>query len=32
MPDDVLACRLLKSANLSGCHEELVKETIPDLQ
>ena len=30
--DDILAYRLLKSANLSGYHEELVKATIPDLQ
>ena len=30
--DDILAYRLLKSANLSGYHEELVKATIPNLQ
>ena len=28
--DDILAYRLLKSANLSSYHEELVKATIPD--
>ena len=32
MSDDILANRLLKSANLSGYHEELVNSTIPDLQ
>ena len=30
--DDILAYRLLKSANLSSYHEELVKATIPDFQ
>ena len=30
--DDILVYRLLKSASLSSYHEELVKETIPDLQ
>ena len=32
MFDDVLAYRLLKSANLSNYHEELIKATIPDLE
>ena len=32
MSDDLLAYRLLKSANLSSYHEELIKATIPDLQ
>ena len=32
MSDDILAYRLLKSANLSSFHEELVKATILDLQ
>ena len=32
MSDDILVYRLLKSASLSSYHEELVKETIPDLQ
>ena len=32
MLDDILAYRLLKSANLSSYHQELVKATIPDLQ
>ena len=32
MLDDILAYRLLKSANLSICHEELVKATVPHLQ
>ena len=32
MSDDILAYRLLKSANLSSYHEELMKATIPDLQ
>ena len=31
MSDDILAYRLLKAANLSSYHEELVKTTIPDL-
>ena len=31
MSDDILAYRLLKSANLSSFHEELVKATILDL-
>ena len=30
--DDILAYRLLKSANLSNHHEELIKTTIPELQ
>ena len=30
--DDILTYRLLKSANLSSYHEELVKATIPDFQ
>ena len=32
MSDDILAYQLLKSANLSTDHEELIKATIPDLQ
>ena len=32
MSDEILAYRLLKSANLSSYHEELVKATVPDLQ
>ena len=32
MSDDILAYRLLKSANLSSFHEELVKATILDLR
>ena len=32
MLDDILAYRLLKSANLSSYHQELVKATIPHLQ
>ena len=31
MSDDILAYRLLKAANLSSYHEELLKTTIPDL-
>ena len=31
MSDDIVAYRLLKAANLSSYHEELVKTTIPDL-
>ena len=30
--DDILACRLLQSANLSNNHEELKKVTIPELK
>ena len=30
--DDILAYKLLKSANLSSYHEELVKATMPDWQ
>ena len=32
MSDDLLAYRLLRSANLSSCHEELIKATIAALQ
>ena len=32
MSDDILAYRLLKAANLSNHHEELIKATIPDLK
>ena len=32
MSEDVLACRLLKSANLSNHHEQLIKATLPQLQ
>ena len=32
MSDDILAYRLLKSANLSSYYEELIKATIPDLK
>ena len=32
MSDDILAYQLLKSANMSTHHEELIKATIPDLQ
>ena len=32
MADEILAYRLLKSANLSSYHEELVKATMRDLQ
>ena len=32
MSDDILAYRLLKSANLSSYHEELIKATIADLK
>ena len=32
MSDTILAYQLLKSANLSTHHEELIKATIPDLQ
>ena len=31
MSDDVLAYRLLKSANLSNNHEQLIKATLPEL-
>ena len=30
--DDILAYCLLKSANLSNNHEELIKATIPELK
>ena len=32
MSDNILVYQLLKSANLSTHHEELIKATIPDLQ
>ena len=32
MSDDILAYQLLKSANWSTHHEELIKATIPDIQ
>ena len=32
MSEDVYAYRLLKSANLSNHHEQLVKATVPQLQ
>ena len=32
MSDDILAYRLLKAANLSNHHKELIKATIPDLK
>ena len=32
MSDDILAYRLLKSANLSEQHEQLAKTTISDLK
>ena len=31
-PDDILAHRSLKSPNLSSCHKEFGKATIPNLQ
>ena len=32
MSNDILAYRMLKAANLSNYHEELIKATIKDLQ
>ena len=32
MSEDVLAYRLLKSANLSNHHKQLIKATLPELQ
>ena len=32
MSEDILAYRLLKSANLSNEHEQLIKATLPELQ
>ena len=32
MPDDLLAFRLLKSANLDSNHEQLIKATLPELK
>ena len=32
MPDDLLAFRLLKSANLDSTHEQLIKATVPELK
>ena len=32
MSDDILADRMLKAASVSNCNEELIKETIFDLQ